>query len=118
MDVDVKGAAFEGLLEKTAAEVKKGAAPLPPLEEQQEIVRQVEKLFALADTLEEHYRKAKDRIDRLSQSVLAKAFRGELVQQDPDDEPAEKLLERIKEEKMRLETELKNNRRKKTARTK
>ncbi len=72
---------------------------LPPLEEQKEIVRQVDKLFALADKVEAHYQKAKARVDKLSQSVLAKAFRGELVPQDPNDEPAEKLLERILEEK-------------------
>jgi len=75
---------------------------LPPLEEQKEIVRQVDKLFTLADKVEAHYQKAKARVDKLSQSVLAKAFRGELVPQDPNDEPAEKLLERILEEKARL----------------
>ncbi|MBN1981848.1 MAG: restriction endonuclease subunit S [Chitinivibrionales bacterium] len=75
---------------------------LPPLEEQKEIVRQVDKLFALADKVEAHYQKAKARMDKLSQSVLAKAFRGELVPQDPNDEPVEKLLERIQEEKARL----------------
>lgn len=82
--------------------IKDVEIPLPPLEEQQEIVRQVEKLFALADKLESHYQKAKARTDKLSQSVLAKAFRGELVPQDPNDEPAEKLLERIMEEKKKL----------------
>jgi type I restriction enzyme S subunit len=76
--------------------------PLPPLEEQHEIVRQVEKLFSLADKLDLHYQKAKARTDKLSQSVLAKAFRGELVPQDPNDEPAEKLLVRILEEKKKL----------------
>ncbi len=55
--------------------------------------------------LEAHYQNAKVNIDKLSQSVLAKAFRGELVPQDPGDEPAEKLLERIKEEKEKLEGE-------------
>ncbi|MBN2443001.1 MAG: restriction endonuclease subunit S, partial [Spirochaetales bacterium] len=75
---------------------------LPPLEEQKEIVRQVDKLFALADKLEAHYQRAKAKVDKLSQSVLAKAFRGELVPQDPNDEPAEKLLERIMEEKDKL----------------
>ncbi len=82
--------------------------PLPPLEEQKEIVRQVDKLFSLADKVEEHYQKARARVDTLAQSVLAKAFRGELVPQDPDDEPAEKLLQRIQEEKAKMETELKN----------
>ena len=99
-------------------DIKRFPVPLPPLEEQREIVRQIGQLFALADELEAHYMKAKERINRLPQSVLAKAFRGELVPQDPDDEPAEKLLERIKEEKMRLETELKKNRSKNAAKTK
>ncbi len=43
---------------------------------------------------------------------LAKAFRGEMVPQNPDDEPAEKLLERIKEEKARLVSEIKKTRKK------
>ena len=86
--------------------------PLPPLEEQKEIVRQVEKLFAIADKLEDNYQKAKERVDKLSQSVLAKAFRGELVAQDLNDEPAEKLLERILAEKAKMEAELKAARKK------
>jgi len=49
--------------------------------------------------------------DKLPQSVLAKAFRGELVPQDPNDEPAEKLLERIKEEKTLLESDKKTKKR-------
>jgi type I restriction enzyme S subunit len=53
--------------------------------------------------LEAHYQKAKAKVEKLPQSVLAKAFRGELVPQDPNDEPVEKLLERIKAEKVRLE---------------
>lgn len=77
--------------------------PLPPIEEQKEIVRQVNKLIALADKLESHYQKAKPHVDKLSQSVLAKAFRGELAQQDPNDEPAKKLLERIIAEKAKME---------------
>lgn len=84
--------------------------PFPPLEEQKEIVRQVEKLFTIADKLEVHYQKAKAHIDKLSQSVLAKAFRGELVPQDPNDEPAEKLLEQILEEKEKMEKALKKTR--------
>jgi type I restriction enzyme S subunit len=86
--------------------------PLPPLEEQKEIVRQVDKLFALADKVEEHYKKAKAKVDNLSQSVLAKAFRGELVPQDPNDEPAEKLLERIMEEKAKMESAFKTMKKK------
>ncbi len=70
--------------------------PIPPIEEQTEIVRLVEQYFALADTLEKNLANAKQRVDNLTQSILAKAFKGELVPQDPNDEPAEKLLERIK----------------------
>ncbi|MGK8440588.1 restriction endonuclease subunit S [Ectopseudomonas hydrolytica] len=69
---------------------------LPPLAEQSEIVRRVEQLFAFADQLEAKVASAKSRIDHLTQSILAKAFRGELVPQDPNDEPASVLLERIK----------------------
>ena len=69
---------------------------IPPLDEQTEIVRRVEQLFAFADQLEVKVASAKSRIDHLTQSILAKAFRGELVSQDPDDEPASVLLERIK----------------------
>lgn len=70
--------------------------PVPTEEEQTEIVRRVEQLFAFADQLEAKVASAKSRIDHLTQSILAKAFRGELVPQDPNDEPANVLLERIK----------------------
>lgn len=69
---------------------------IPPPSEQTEIVRRVEQLFAFADQLEARVKAAQARIDRLTQSILAKAFRGELVPQDPNDEPASVLLERIK----------------------
>lgn len=69
---------------------------LPTMDEQTEIVRRVEQLFAFADNLEANVAAAKSRIDNLTQSILAKAFRGELVPQDPNDEPASVLLERIK----------------------
>jgi len=69
---------------------------IPPILEQFEIVRCVEQLFALADQLETRVTFAQTRINHLTQSVLAKAFRGELVPQDSDDEPATLLLERIK----------------------
>jgi hypothetical protein len=72
--------------------------PIPPLEEQQEIVRRVETLFAYADRLEAQYQKARTHIDLLTPALLDKAFRGELVPQDPNDEPASVLLERIRSE--------------------
>ncbi len=69
---------------------------LPPLQEQTEIVRRVEELFAYADRIEARYHTARARIDKLTPAILAKAFRGELVPQNPDDEPASVLLERIR----------------------
>ncbi|MFN4887405.1 MAG: restriction endonuclease subunit S [Pseudanabaena sp.] len=72
---------------------------LPSLEEQKEIVRRVEKMFAKIDKMEEEYQKAAKLCDRLEQATLAKAFRGELVPQDPNDEPASVLLEQVKKEK-------------------
>jgi type I restriction enzyme S subunit len=72
---------------------------LPPLSEQHEIVSRVEALFALADQIEIRYTKAKTHVDRLTQSILAKAFRGDLVPQNPKDEPASVLLERIRSQR-------------------
>ena len=77
-------------------DVKSAMFNLPPLPEQHEIVRRVENLFALADQIEARYTKAQQQVDKLTPSLLAKAFRGELVPQDANDEPASKLLERIK----------------------
>lgn len=69
---------------------------LPSKQEQCEIVRRVESLFAYADRLEARYTNARARTERLTPSLLAKAFRGELVPQDPNDESASKLLEHIR----------------------
>lgn len=69
---------------------------LPPIEEQKEITRRVESLFAWADRLEARYHTARSRLDRLTPALLAKAFRGQLVPQNPDDEPAAVLLERVR----------------------
>jgi type I restriction enzyme S subunit len=81
------------------ADVRRVPIPLPPLEEQREIVRRVEALFAFADRLEARYLAARKQVDKLTPSLLAKAFRGELVPQDPNDEPASALLERIRAER-------------------
>jgi type I restriction enzyme S subunit len=86
--------------------------PLPPLSEQQEIVRRVEKLFAFADQIEARLRQAQTYVDRLTQSLLAKAFRGELVptehalaeREGRPYESARELLERIRRERDAPET--------------
>lgn len=73
---------------------------LPPIEEQAEIVRRVEALFAFADRLEARYAAARAQVEKLTPATLAKAFRGELVPQDPNDEPASVLLERIRAQRV------------------
>lgn len=70
---------------------------LPVIEEQTEIVRRVETLFAFADRLEARLQSAQTAAERLTPALLAKAFRGELVPQDPNDEPAAELLRRLRE---------------------
>jgi type I restriction enzyme S subunit len=81
------------------------------LPEQQEIVHRVEALFALADRLESRYKKAKTHTDKLTQSILARAFRGELVPQDYNDQPASELLKGIAEERKSIECERKPKKR-------
>ncbi|ELA8833195.1 restriction endonuclease subunit S [Vibrio parahaemolyticus] len=80
-------------------DVKSVEIQLPSIEEQKLIAELVEAFLDKANKVEKQYLEAKSRLDRLTQSILAKAFRGELVPQDPNDEPAEKLLERILAEK-------------------
>ena len=65
-------------------------------EEQVEVVRRAQHLFTLADQLEARLNSARKVVDRLTPALLAKAFRGDLVPQDPGDEPASVLLERIR----------------------
>ena len=69
--------------------------PVPSLEEQDEIVRRIENLFAYADRLELHYQTAYTQIEQLTPNLLEKAFRGQLVTQDPNDESASALIGRI-----------------------
>ncbi len=91
--------------------------PLPSLEEQKRIVAKIEKLMPLVDEYAEAYDKLKKLDDgfndKLKQSLLQYAMEGKLVKQDPNDEPASVLLEKIAEEKARLIREKKIKRTKK-----
>lgn len=87
-----------------ASLLKKIKITFPPLSEQHEIVRRVEQLFAYADTIEKQVNNALARVNNLTQSILAKAFRGELTAQwraeNPDlisgENSAAALLEKFK----------------------
>lgn len=81
--------------------------PLPPIPEQHEIVRRVDALLKLAEAIEKRVAAATVRADKLTQAILARAFRGELVpteaelarREGRDYEPASVLLERIRTER-------------------
>ena len=68
---------------------------LPPLAEQERIVAEVDRHLSRADALAASIAQAKRRAQRLRRAILAAAFQGRLVPQDPHDEPASVLLERI-----------------------
>ncbi len=85
-----------GLLRVPTDYMRKVPIPLPPLPEQQAIVSAVESRLSVADEVEKTVTVELKRAERLRQSILKKAFSGQLVPQDPNDEPASVLLERIK----------------------
>ncbi len=78
---------------------------LPPIEEQKEIVARIKKALSHADRLEAEVARARALLDRLEAAILTKAFKGELVPQDPNDEPASVLLERIRAQRAAAATE-------------
>lgn len=93
VDTNATGTAAKGI---KAAKFKNLPLVFPSFEEQNEIVRRVNGLFAKADAIEAKYKELKEQIDNLPQALLAKAFKGELVEQLPTDGDARELLEEIK----------------------
>ena len=97
--IDITAKSTSGVNNINSDELRSLPVNLPSIEEQTEIVRRVETLFALADRLEARLAQAQAAATRLTPALLAKAFRGELVPQDPNDEPAAELLRRLQAER-------------------
>ena len=88
-----------GQLRVPAAWLSEANIPLPPLAEQRRIVAEVERRLSVAQQAEAVVEASLARTERLRQSILKQAFSGRLVPQDPGDEPASALLERIRAER-------------------
>jgi len=102
----------------TGGHLKEFLIPLSSLPEQHKIVEEIERRFSVADEAEKVVELSLKQAERLRQSLLKKAFEGKLVPQDPTDEPANVLLERIKKEKERLDAERKTKRKSRKKKTK
>ena len=73
--------------------------PVPPFAEQEEIASEIERRLSIIAAAQAQVQANLKRSARLRQSILKRAFEGKLVPQDPTDESAEKLLERIRQER-------------------
>lgn len=85
--------------------------PLPPIDEQRRIIAEVEQQQSLLQAMHASIASAQRRAAALRRSILERAFRGELVPQDPSDEPASVLLERIRAERAAQPTSARSRRR-------
>lgn len=93
LEDNATGTTMKNLNEKIVANIP---VPVPTLAEQEKIVTEIESRFERADALETAVDRALNDAEKLKQAVLKKAFSGELVPQNPDDEPASVLLDRIR----------------------
>lgn len=93
-----------GLMHIHLKDLRRYAVPIAPLDEQKEIVKRINNHLMALDNIKLTLENIVKSHNQLDQSILAKAFRGELVPQDPNDEPASILLERIRAERTKLET--------------
>ncbi|MEZ5007774.1 MAG: restriction endonuclease subunit S [Chitinophagales bacterium] len=75
--------------------IKKATIPLPLIEEQNKIIKRIEDSFSKVDLIETQYEALKEKMVTLPQSILHKAFKGELVEQLPTDGDAKELLKQI-----------------------
>ena len=86
----------------TADVIQNQLIPLPPLSEQERIVSEIEKIFAEIEVVKTNQEELSKLKDGLKNKILDLAIQGKLVEQDPNDEPASVLLEKIRAEKREL----------------
>lgn len=94
--IEEKAKSTSGVNNINSEEISDLQIPVPTLAEQERIVAEIESRFERADALETAVDRALNDAEKLKQAVLKKAFSGELVPQNPDDEPASVLLDRIR----------------------
>lgn len=99
--MDTNAASSAGQHNISMGKLEALALPLPPLAEQAQIVAEVERRLSILDNLQATVAAELKRAEATRQSILHQAFSGRLVPQDPNDEPASVLLERIQTEKIR-----------------
>lgn len=101
--IELMARSTTGVNNINAEEIGALEIPLPGLDEQREVVRLANSLLGKAGEVENVLSSASASLDAVTPSILSKAFRGELVPQDPNDEPASQLLARIRREKQQSE---------------
>ncbi len=113
-EVSKVASSTSGLYTLSVSKVSDLTIPLPPLAEQFRIVAEVERRLSVVQQAEATVEASLARAERLRQSILKQAFSGRLVPQDPDDEPASVLLERIRAERAAAEASAPRTRRPRT----
>ncbi len=97
--IEQKARTTAGIYKISQADIDSFTLPLPPLDEQEQIVTEVERRLSVVTEIEAQIAAELKRAERLRQAILKQAFSGQLVPQDPDDEPASALLQRIRASK-------------------
>lgn len=108
--IESKAKSSSGVNNINSGEIKSLKISLPTLKQQEKILQQIESRLSICDKIEETIESSLQQAEVLRLSIIKKAFEGKLVPQDPNDEPAEKLLERIKATK-KMGASIQKNRR-------
>ena len=109
--LEAKAKSSAGHQRISLADLREYCIPLPPLTEQYRIVAEVERRLSVIQQADATVEANLTRAERLRQSILKQAFSGNLVPQDPNDEPASELLKRIRAEREAAEAAVKPRRR-------